>query len=231
MAARKPLSIALLGNAADVYPELVRRGVTPDLVTDQTSAHDTLNGYVPNGMTFDEALRLRRRRPARVRAPRRRQHRRPRRGDGRPAEGRRPHLRLRQQHPRRGEGGRLRRRLRLPRLRAGLHPAAVRPRQRAVPLGGAQRRPAGHRRHRRRPARGLPGQRDGHPLDHDGRREGPLPGPALPHLLARVRRARQGRRDLQRPGAHRQGQGAASSSAATTSTPARSRARTARPRA
>ena len=57
MAASKPLSIALLGNAADVYPELVRRGVTPDLVTDQTSAHDTLNGYVPNGMTLDEALR------------------------------------------------------------------------------------------------------------------------------------------------------------------------------
>ena len=57
--ARKPLSIALLGNAADVYPELVRRGVTPDLVTDQTSAHDTLNGYVPNGMTLDEALALR----------------------------------------------------------------------------------------------------------------------------------------------------------------------------
>jgi urocanate hydratase len=63
MAARKPLSIALLGNAADVYPELVRRGVTPDLVTDQTSAHDVLNGYVPNGMTLDEALVLRREDP------------------------------------------------------------------------------------------------------------------------------------------------------------------------
>ena len=63
IAARKPLSIALLGNAADVYPELVRRGVTPDLVTDQTSAHDALNGYVPNGMTLDEALVLRREDP------------------------------------------------------------------------------------------------------------------------------------------------------------------------
>jgi urocanate hydratase len=63
MAARKPLSIALLGNAADVYPELVRRGVVPDLVTDQTSAHDVLNGYVPNGMTLDEALVLRREDP------------------------------------------------------------------------------------------------------------------------------------------------------------------------
>jgi urocanate hydratase len=62
--ARKPLSIALLGNAADVYPELVRRGVVPDLVTDQTSAHDTLNGYVPNGMTLDEADVLRASDPA-----------------------------------------------------------------------------------------------------------------------------------------------------------------------
>jgi urocanate hydratase len=57
--AKQPLSIGLLGNAADVYPELVRRGVTPDLVTDQTSAHDTLNGYVPNGMTLEQAAELR----------------------------------------------------------------------------------------------------------------------------------------------------------------------------
>jgi urocanate hydratase len=63
VAAKKPLSIALCANAADVYPELVRRGVTPDLVTDQTSAHDVLNGYVPNGMTLDEALVLRRDNP------------------------------------------------------------------------------------------------------------------------------------------------------------------------
>jgi len=62
--ARRPLSIALLGNAADVYPELARRGVTPDLVTDQTSAHDTLNGYVPNGMSLDEAVALRQADPA-----------------------------------------------------------------------------------------------------------------------------------------------------------------------
>jgi len=55
----EPISIALLGNAADVYPEIVRRGIAPDMVTDQTSAHDNLNGYVPNGMTYDEALRLR----------------------------------------------------------------------------------------------------------------------------------------------------------------------------
>ncbi len=54
-----PLSIGLLGNAATVYPELVRRGIIPDVVTDQTSAHDALNGYVPDQVAYEEALRLR----------------------------------------------------------------------------------------------------------------------------------------------------------------------------
>src|SRR5689334_20348513 len=52
-------SIALEANAADVLPELARRGVIPDIVTDQTSAHDALNGYVPNGMSLAEANTLR----------------------------------------------------------------------------------------------------------------------------------------------------------------------------
>ena len=52
-------SVGLVANCADVLPELVRRGWAPDIVTDQTSAHDALNGYVPNGMTLDEALELR----------------------------------------------------------------------------------------------------------------------------------------------------------------------------
>jgi urocanate hydratase len=54
-----PLSVALLGNAADILPEFVRRGITPDVLTDQTSAHDELNGYVPHGIPYEEALRLR----------------------------------------------------------------------------------------------------------------------------------------------------------------------------
>jgi len=70
--ARRPLSIGLLGNAADVHPELVRRGVVPDLVTDQTSAHDPLNGYVPNRMTYPDALRLRAEDPGRYMAEARR---------------------------------------------------------------------------------------------------------------------------------------------------------------
>jgi len=68
----RPLSIGLLGNAADVLPELVRRGVVPDLLTDQTSAHDPLNGYVPNGMAYEKALRLREKQPQRYMAEARR---------------------------------------------------------------------------------------------------------------------------------------------------------------
>ena len=61
---RTARSIALEGNAADVLPELVRRGITPDVLTDQTSAHDALTGYVPNGMTLHEAETLRQTDPA-----------------------------------------------------------------------------------------------------------------------------------------------------------------------
>ncbi|MBF6614994.1 MAG: urocanate hydratase, partial [Chloroflexi bacterium] len=56
---RRPLSIGLLGNAAAIYPEIVRRGIVPDIVTDQTSAHDPLLGYVPLGLDIEEAAQLR----------------------------------------------------------------------------------------------------------------------------------------------------------------------------
>ena len=58
--AGEAVSVGLLGNAADVLPEIVKRGINPDVVTDQTSAHDMLNGYVPAGITLEEALELRR---------------------------------------------------------------------------------------------------------------------------------------------------------------------------
>lgn len=61
---KKALSVGLVGNCADVLPELVRRNIVPDILTDQTSAHDELNGYVPNGMPYAEALALRQRNPA-----------------------------------------------------------------------------------------------------------------------------------------------------------------------
>jgi urocanate hydratase len=60
---KQPLSIGLVGNASDVHPELLKRGIIPDVLTDQTSAHDALNGYVPGRMTLDEALELRRKDP------------------------------------------------------------------------------------------------------------------------------------------------------------------------
>jgi urocanate hydratase len=53
------ISVGLVGNCADIIPELARRDIVPDILTDQTSAHDALNGYVPNGMTLEEALALR----------------------------------------------------------------------------------------------------------------------------------------------------------------------------
>src|SRR5882724_3384924 len=61
---RKSLSVGLVGNCADVLPEIVKRGIVPDVLTDQTSAHDALNGYVPHGMSLPAALELRATDPA-----------------------------------------------------------------------------------------------------------------------------------------------------------------------
>ena len=60
---QQPTSIALIGNAAEVLPELLERGITPDVVTDQTSAHDVLYGYIPAGLTLEVAAELRERDP------------------------------------------------------------------------------------------------------------------------------------------------------------------------
>jgi urocanate hydratase len=56
---KKALSVGLVGNAGEVLPEILKRNIIPDILTDQTSAHDTLNGYVPMGMSFEEAVTLR----------------------------------------------------------------------------------------------------------------------------------------------------------------------------
>ena len=63
VADKKPLSVGLVGNAADILPELIKRNVIPDVVTDQTSAHDELKGYVPNHYTLEEAVKLREKDP------------------------------------------------------------------------------------------------------------------------------------------------------------------------
>ncbi|MDP6033175.1 MAG: urocanate hydratase [Candidatus Marinimicrobia bacterium] len=60
---KEPLSIGLQGNAADIVPQMANLGIVPDMITDQTSAHDELDGYVPNGMTFEAAIKLRKTNP------------------------------------------------------------------------------------------------------------------------------------------------------------------------
>ena len=141
---KKAVSIGLLGNAAEIAARTRasarrRAAPKPDLVTDQTSAHDLVNGYLPAGWSVegwraaqadaDAARRAARRRGEELRGARAGDARLP--GDGR-ADGR-----LRQQHPPGRVRPRRRQRVRLPRLRAGVHPAAVLPRQGAVPLGRA----------------------------------------------------------------------------------------------
>ena len=59
LAVKRALSIGLVGNCAEILPEMVRRGIVPDLLTDQTSAHDPLNGYIPAGHSLEEAAKLR----------------------------------------------------------------------------------------------------------------------------------------------------------------------------
>src|SRR5690349_19981011 len=56
---KRALSVGLVGNAAEVYPDVARRGIVPDIVTDQTSAHDLVYGYVPKGMNLDQVKGLR----------------------------------------------------------------------------------------------------------------------------------------------------------------------------
>jgi urocanate hydratase len=61
---KEAVSVGLLGNAADILPEMIKRNIIPDILTDQTSAHDTLNGYVPGGMSYESAVILRKNDPA-----------------------------------------------------------------------------------------------------------------------------------------------------------------------
>ena len=140
-AAKRPVSVGLLGNAAEVYPELVRRGVRPDLVTDQTAAHDPLNGYLPAGWTLEQWEKMQARDPAAVeRAAKESMAMQVRAMLDVPPQ-RRADPRLRQQHPPVRQGDRGRGRVRFPGLRAGLHPADVLPRPGAVSLGRALGRP------------------------------------------------------------------------------------------
>jgi urocanate hydratase len=61
---KRPLSVGLVGNAGEILPRILEKNIIPDVLTDQTSAHDTLNGYVPMGMSFEEAVSLRGKNPS-----------------------------------------------------------------------------------------------------------------------------------------------------------------------
>ena len=173
-------------------PDLLARGFRPDIVTDQTSAHDPLGGYVPAGLSLEEASALRdgdpedyQRRVARVDGS-------PRGGHGRVPRCRLRRLRLREQPPRGRRDGRLRARVRLSRVRPGVRPPDVLRGQGAVPVGGALRRPGGHREDRPGRRRAVPRGRAAAAMARDGGGAGRVPGPPGADLLARVRAARQG---------------------------------------
>ena len=160
---RTPLSIAVLGNAADVVPELLASGAEIDVVTDQTSAHDPLM-YVPGGATVEEMAELRLTDPVALTTALGSRWR----PTWTPCRLPRPRcrgLRLRQLDPRRGPAGRLHPRLRLPRLRSRLYPPALLRGQGSVPLGRPLRRPGRHRGHRPGGARRVPRQRSAGALD------------------------------------------------------------------
>ncbi len=200
---RRPLSVGLLGNAAEVFPELVRRGVLPNLVTDQTAAHDPLNGYLPAGWTLEQWEEMPADRPGGGRAGGQGVDGASGAGDARLPSPGRADPRLRQQHPpvRARDGGR--QRFRVPGLRAGLHPALVLPRQGAVPLGGAVGRARGHREDRR-PGQGAdPGRQAPAQLARSRRRADRVPRLAGADLLAGPGRAGEGRARLQRDGRER----------------------------
>ncbi len=172
---KKPLSVGLLGNAAEIFPELVRRGVRPDVVTDQTSAHDPINGYLPKGWSLGDWENRRGSDPKSVEQAAKRSMAEHVRAMLEFHKQRHPHRRLRQQHPPDGEGRGRGRRLRLPGLRAGLHPPAVLPRHRSVPLGGAVGRSRRHLPHRRQGEGAAAGQRASPQLARHGKNAHQVP--------------------------------------------------------
>ena len=196
--AKEGVSIGVLANAVDLLARLVARGIVPDLLTDQTSAHDELNGYVPHGMPYEAALRLRTDDPAEYRR--------------RSVASMGEHVRLMLELQRRGAvtfdyGNNIRAQA----VKAGVAdafeiegfvPKYIRPLfclgQGAVPLGRALGRPGRHRRDRPRARRALPGEHGASPLARHGREAGRLPGAPGADLLARLRRAREGGPRLQR---------------------------------
>ena len=230
-AAGEAKSVGLLGNAADVFPELVRRGVRPDIVTDQTSAHDPVNGYLPQGWTMAEWRAKRESDPKAVATGGAGVDEGPRRGDGRVLE--------RAVFPTLDYGNNIRQMA----LEEGLAdafafpgfvPAYIRPLfcRGIGPFRWvrAVRRPRGHLPHRRQgegadPRRSAPAR-----LARHGARADRLPGPAGADLLGRARPAPPARARVQRDGAHGRAEGAGGDRPRPSRLRVGGVARTARPR-
>ena len=211
-AARQPVSVgAARQRRRDLSRDLVRRGVRPDAVTDQTSAHDPVNGYLPKGWTLAEWEERREREPKAVEKAAKASMATHVRGDARfPPDGR-ADARLRQQHPPDGQGRGRRRRLRLPGLCAGLYPPALLPRHRSVPLGGAVGRSRRHLPHRRQGQGAAAATTRICTTGSTWRgRAHPLPGPARADLLGRPRRPTPARPGVQRDGRLGRAEGARS---------------------
>ena len=227
----EPTSIALVGNAAEIEPAWAKAGERFDVVTDQTSAHDALAGYVPAEISLDDAALLRGPSRTNTSAASMRRDGRPRPGDARVPACRRGRLRLRQQPACPGPGGR-RRRTRST-TRASCRPSSGRSSARAAARSAGSALSGD-------PADIAPDRRailELFPDDAGLRRwigmaqeQGPVPGPAGADLLARLRRAGEGRAGVQRAGPDRRGVGADRHRAGPPRLRARWRRRTARPR-
>ena len=187
---KENISVGLVGNCGDIIPELAERGVVPDILTDQTSAHDPLNGYVPSGMSLEAALELRKSDPkAYVERSLDTM--------ARHVEGM---LKLQKMGSVTFDYGNnirtfafehgVKNAYDFPGIRAGVHSSAVLRGPRAVPLGGAVGRSRRHSHHRRSGAGDVSAEQNPQPLDRPGAQADQVPGIAVPHLLAGLRRAR-----------------------------------------
>jgi len=184
---RQSISVGLVGNCADVLPEIVKRGVVPDVLTDQTSAHDALNGYVPHGIQLADALALRRKNPDEY--------------IERAMQSMAVHVEAMLALQKKGavtfdygHSG----------FRSGIHSPPFLRRARPVSLGGIERRAGRHRPHRQTRARIISQKRNARALDETREGTNPISRIARANLLARLRRARRVRSRHERFGQARQ---------------------------
>ena len=205
---RKPVSVGLLGNAADIFPELVRRGVRPDIVTDQTSAHDPINGYLPKGWTLAEWETRRQADPKAVEAAAK--------------TSMVGHVQAMLDFhalgiPTLDYGNNIRQMAKdmglknafdFPGLRSSLHPSAVLPRSWAVPLGGAVRGSRGHLPHRRQGQGADARRQESSQLARHGQSADQVPGTAGSDLLGRPWRPPPAGHGVQRNGGEGRTEGA-----------------------